>query len=100
MAQPKKVSSRNKWLASGSLIKGKVIIDQGAVQALLQRKSLLLVGVKDVVQPFEAGEVFQVFDETENIVAVAKSKWDAGDLIDKENRTDIVLAHADDIVLL
>lgn len=29
LAQPKKVSSRNKWLASGSLIKGKVIIDQG-----------------------------------------------------------------------
>lgn len=100
LAQPKKVSSRNKWLASGSLIKGKVIIDQGAVQALLQRKSLLLVGVKAVVQQFEAGEVFQVFDETENIVAVAKSKWDAGDLIDKEKRTDIVLAHADDIVLL
>lgn len=100
LAQPKKVSSRNKWLASGSLIKGKVIIDKGAVEALLQRKSLLLVGVTTCVEQFEEGEVFHIFDEDDQIIAVAKSKWDMGDLMEKVKRKDIILAHADDIVLL
>ena len=100
LPQTKKVSSRQKWLASGSLIKGKVIVDAGAVEALLHRKSLLLVGVMAIAEQFEEGEVFHIFDEADNIIAVAKSKWDVAVLMEKEQRTDIVLAHADDIVLL
>ncbi|UIR55335.1 glutamate 5-kinase [Sphingobacterium sp. SRCM116780] len=100
LPETKKVSSRNKWLASGSLIKGKVIVDQGAVEALLNRKSLLLVGVKQIVQAFEQGEVFHIFDDAGNTIAVAKSKLDTASLQEEGNKKNVALAHADDIVLL
>jgi glutamate 5-kinase len=58
-----KISSRNKWLASGSIISGQLQVDEGAKKALLGRKSLLAVGVKNVSRDFEAGEVFEIVDE-------------------------------------
>src|SRR5690606_19077583 len=98
LAQQKKVSSRNKWLASGSLISGLVKIDKGALEALRKRKSLLAVGVTQIVEGFEIGEVFHIADEEGTIQAVAKSKVDSTDL--KTKRKNLEIAHADDIVLL
>ncbi|WP_156306444.1 glutamate 5-kinase [Sphingobacterium endophyticum] len=99
-AQVKKVSSRNKWLASGSLITGLVQVDKGAIAALNKRKSLLAVGVNKIVQDFEIGEVFQIADEDNIIHAVAKSKIDSVSLKSKSEKKNIEIAHADDIVLL
>jgi len=99
-AQKKKLSSRNKWLASGSLISGLVTVDQGAINALQNRKSLLAVGVRNVVQDFEVGEVFQIADEEGLIHAVAKSKLDSAILKNEKNKRNLEIAHADDIVLL
>src|SRR5690606_17627671 len=39
LPQKKKMSSRRKWLASGSLIKGLIEVDNGAIEALKGRKS-------------------------------------------------------------
>ncbi|NQD69488.1 glutamate 5-kinase [Sphingobacterium shayense] len=99
-ALPKKVSSRNKWLASGSLIKALVKIDDGAVQAIKNRKSLLAVGVIHVNQSFDTGEVFQIADEQGAIIAVAKAKIDVFDLDSIQKKKNIAIAHADNIVLL
>ncbi|MFZ4263147.1 glutamate 5-kinase [Sphingobacterium sp. HJSM2_6] len=100
LAQKSKVSSRNKWLASGSLITGLVQVDQGALKALNNRKSLLAVGVSKIIQDFEIGEVFQIADEDYVIHAVAKSKIDSISLRSKTKQKNIEIAHADDIVLL
>ncbi|MBL1409964.1 glutamate 5-kinase [Sphingobacterium faecale] len=100
LAQKKKVSSRNKWLASGSLIAGLVKVDQGALQAIQQRKSLLAVGIAEVVGEFEAGEVFQIADREGVVQAVAKAKIDSVALKKSDTKKNIALAHADDIVLL
>lgn len=100
LAQPKKVSSRNKWLASGGLIKGMVTVDDGACAALLGRKSLLAVGIKLVNQAFETGEVFQIAKENGEIIAVAKAKVDVIDLASIHRRKNLAVAHVDDIVLL
>jgi glutamate 5-kinase len=100
LAQEKKVSSRNKWLASGSLITGLVQVDKGAIAALNKRKSLLAVGVNKIIQDFEVGEVFQIADEDHVIHAVAKSKIDSITLKSKSEKKNIEIAHADDIVLL
>ncbi len=100
LAQKSKVSSRNKWLASGSLITGMVQVDQGALKALSNRKSLLAVGVSKIIQDFEIGEVFQIADEDYVIHAVAKSKIDSISLKSKTKQKNIEIAHADDIVLL
>ena len=99
-AQVKKLSSRNKWLASGSLITGLVQVDKGALAALSKRKSLLAVGVNKIIQDFEVGEVFQIADEDHVIHAVAKSKIDSVSLRSKAEKRNIEIAHADDIVLL
>ncbi|MBE8713790.1 glutamate 5-kinase [Sphingobacterium hungaricum] len=99
-AQGKKLSSRNKWLASGSLIAGLVIVDEGAIEALKNRKSLLAVGIKSVPQDFEAGEVFQIADQDGLVYAVAKAKIDSNSLNSSDLKKNIALAHANDIVLL
>ncbi|MFD1631975.1 glutamate 5-kinase [Pseudopedobacter beijingensis] len=98
--QAKKISSRNKWLASGSLISGAVTVDEGAEKALEKRRSLLAVGVKSVIRDFEPGEVFQILNEKNLVVAIAKAKIDSKTLKLTESKQNLELAHADDIVLV
>lgn len=99
-AQRKKLSSRNKWLASGSLIAGMVQVDSGAIDALQKRKSLLAVGVTQIVESFEAGEVFQIADADGHVHAVAKSKVDSTQINQDKKVKNLEIAHVDDIVLL
>ncbi|WDF69440.1 glutamate 5-kinase [Sphingobacterium oryzagri] len=98
--QTKKVSSRNKWMASGSLIKALVQLDAGAVEAIKNRKSLLAVGITAINQGMETGEVFQVADSDGVVFAVAKAKIDVIDLASIHKKRNVAVAHADDIVLL
>lgn len=100
LPQRKKVSSRNKWLASGSLIVGMVYVDQGALEAIRARKSLLAVGVVQIVEDFVVGEVFQIADTMGIVQAVAKAKTDSATLKASSAKKNIAIAHADDIVLL
>jgi len=99
-AQKKKVSSRNKWLASGSLISGLVKVDTGAIQALQKRKSLLAVGIVQIEGNFEAGEVFQIADEHGIIYAIAKARVDSSQVAENKKMKNVEIAHVDDIVLL
>lgn len=99
-AQPKKVSSRHKWMATGSLISGKVMVDKGALEALKRRRSLLAVGVTTVISGFTAGEVFQIVDEQGLVHAVAKSKIESTTIENTADRKNIEIAHANDIVLI
>ena len=94
------ISARNKWLASGSLISGKLQIDAGAAQAIAGRRSLLAVGVVQVLQHFEAGEVFEILDEQNEPLAVAKSRIDSHQLVGDAKVQNLEIAHADDIVLI
>src|SRR5690606_7584578 len=89
----KKVSSRKKWLASGSLIKAMVKIDAGAEQALQSRKSLLAVGVVAINQSFDAGEVFQIANDAGEVLAVAKAKVDVLDLASIQKKKNMAIAH-------
>lgn len=100
LPQLKKVNSRQKWLASGSLISGLVQVDVGAIEAIQQRKSLLAVGVSAVVQDFEAGEVFQIADENGDIYAIAKARVDFTHDMSLQKIRNLELANANDIVLL
>lgn len=99
-AQTVAISARKKWLASGSLIKGKIQVDDGAVKALLKRHSLLAVGVQKIIAHFEAGEVVEILDSSQLVVAVAKSKIDSQTLVKQNDKQNLEIAHADDIVLI
>jgi glutamate 5-kinase len=93
-------SARQKWLASGSKIIGTVQIDNGAKNALLKRKSLLAVGVSAIIQNFDSHEAIEIVDENQNIIAIAKAKISAKNLAQNLKTQNIILAHADEIVIL
>lgn len=89
------LSSRQKWLASGSLIAAKVVIDEGAVKALSERKSLLAVGVKEFIENFEEGEVIEILDKNKDLIAIAQASNSLKNI--KSGAKEI--AHANNIVL-
>jgi glutamate 5-kinase len=94
------LNARRKWLASGSIIAGKVQVDSGAVVALENRKSLLAVGIKRVIGNFEKGEVFEILDEKKNVVAIARARENS-EVISKNLKTqNFEVANADEIVVI
>ncbi|QMW00477.1 glutamate 5-kinase [Spirosoma foliorum] len=93
-------SARNRWLASGSLAVGRVQIDAGAVRALKQRKSLLAVGVRKVLDEFTAGEMVDILDEDQETIAVARARISSEELLQQLNQQNVEIANANDIVLL
>ena len=97
--QSSNLKARQKWLASGSITIGGISVDKGAEKALMNRKSLLTVGIKEVQGSFTAGEVVQLINEEEAIIGVAKVKLGAGDIKLQIATKNAVAAHADDIVM-
>jgi glutamate 5-kinase len=58
---PSRRDSRKSWIAYGVPPSGKVIVDDGAVNAMVNEgRSLLPVGIRRVEGEFEAGEVVQI----------------------------------------
>ena len=96
-AQEASLSARQKWLATGSLIAGKAVLDKGAVKAVGQRKSLLSVGVVEYLGDFDKGEVIELLDISRNPVAIARARCSKSEL--QQAVSSIEVAHADDIVI-
>jgi glutamate 5-kinase len=94
------LNARRKWLASGSIIAGKVQVDSGAVVALENRKSLLAVGIKKVIGNFEKGEVFEILDEKKNVVAIARARENSEVISINLKTQNFEVANADEIVVL
>ena len=98
-AKKSTLKARQKWLASGSITLGSMVVDDGAARALKQRKSLLTVGIRNVKGNFSAQEVVQVIDTSHHIIGVAKSKLSAADILKSLQLKNTVAAHVDDIVI-
>ncbi len=94
------VSARNRWLGSGSLVTGRLVVDAGAVRALQQRRSLLAVGVVSVPGEFETGEVVEILTQDSATVAVARTRISSGELTKRLREQNVEVANANDIVLL
>ncbi|MCZ2394436.1 MAG: glutamate 5-kinase [Chitinophagales bacterium] len=98
IAKKATANARQKWLASGRKVYGRVEVDEGAKKALLNRKSLLAVGVSDIQKEFKKGEVFDIVDQEGWIFAIALAKMDSNFVLAKEQNA--VVANVDDIVLI
>ncbi len=59
-AKDNPVTARKKWIAGQMEFSGKLIIDEGAAKALLDGKSLLPAGVREVEGDFARGDVVSV----------------------------------------
>ncbi len=79
--QPKAMHSRKRWIAFGPTIKGTIVIDEGARDALLNKgKSLLPSGIIQVKGDFEREDIVSVIDEDCNEIARGLVNYCAKDL--------------------
>ncbi len=94
------LKARQKWLASGTVIAGRLTLDAGAVKAVQARKSLLAVGVRRIKGTFEKHEAIELLDGQGETIAIARVKHNATAISENLNTQNFEIAHADDIVLL
>lgn len=75
------VSIRKQWIALHSPIRGKMVVDEGAAQAILhKRRSLLPAGLRQVEGTFMAGEVVEVY-RGEQLIGRGISRFAASELL-------------------
>jgi glutamate 5-kinase len=98
-AKKSNLKARQKWLASGSITLGSIQVDKGAEKALMNRKSLLTVGINTIEGEFSTGEAVQLINAEGDIIGVAKVKMDAGEMSAKISQKNALAAHSDDIVI-
>jgi glutamate 5-kinase len=80
IAQTPRLAARKQWLADHLQLRGAVRVDAGAVRALRgEGKSLLPIGVVEVVGEFERGEAVAVIDAEGREVARGLSNYAASD---------------------
>jgi glutamate 5-kinase len=81
LPQTKAVCGRKHWIAFTRAIKGKIIIDDGAVKALTKNgKSLLPSGVIGVSGRFNRGDSVQIVDRDGNEIAVGMVDYNCSEL--------------------
>ena len=107
-----KVEGRKRYLLAGKRSAGKLVIDAGAVQALLQGSSLLSVGIVAIEGRFERGDTVRVIAPTGKEIALGLTNYAAGDLAalqgHKSNEIEAILGftfgdeviHRNNMVLL
>ncbi|MCG3752366.1 MULTISPECIES: glutamate 5-kinase [Amycolatopsis] len=103
-----RLSARRFWLGYAADTSGRLRLDDGAVRAILRRRSLLAAGITGLDGDFEAGDVVDLVDSADVPVARGVVGFDAGELpaligrssheVPVEHRREVV--HADDLVPL
>jgi glutamate 5-kinase len=76
-----KMQARKKWIAFGTVLHGKVKVDSGAANALLNKgKSLLASGIMDVEGDFERGSVVAVLSSEGREIARGMVNYNAEEI--------------------
>lgn len=81
---PKKerINSRKQWIANVLRPKGTLVIDKGAELAMKKHgRSLLPVGVVEVIGSFGVGDSVQIVNEKKERIAVGLVNYSSGDLV-------------------
>ncbi|MBR1681656.1 glutamate 5-kinase, partial [bacterium] len=64
------LSGKKRWIGYATNIIGKIVVNQGAKKAVLEKgSSLLPIGVVDVINEFKRGEVISILDENKEEIA-------------------------------
>ncbi|POM27841.1 Glutamate 5-kinase [Actinomadura rubteroloni] len=85
---PHLMSGRHLWLAHATTGHGRVLLDAGAVDAVVRRrKSLLPAGVTGVQGDFAAGDPVDLCDNAGRVVARGLVNYDAGEIPDLMGRS-------------
>jgi len=109
----KRLKGKKKWIAFNPKVSGKVVVDDGGVKAIVdENKSLLAVGVKDVIGDFNIGDNIAILDGKGQEIArgltnfsseeIKKIKGKNSRLISKILNTDTYfeeIIHRDNLVI-
>lgn len=106
-------SARNAWLEHMAVSRGRIMIDDGAVEAITVRhRSLLPAGLIGVAGTFESGDVVEIVNAQGSVVARGLTNYSANELptmVGKSTRQlrnelgpeyDRVVIHTDDAVIV
>ncbi|MGH8927161.1 MAG: glutamate 5-kinase [Acidimicrobiia bacterium] len=97
-----RLPARKLWIAFGRSSAGGLVIDDGAVVALVEKaRSLLPVGVVEVQGFFRSGSAVEVLDSSAGLVAKGLVQMDSSQLTElrgKRSQTEAI--HRDDLVVL
>lgn len=104
ISEDKKSSNFKKWISySESFAKGVIIVNQGAVEALLSNmaKSLLPVGVTRIEGVFEKGDLVRITDESGQLIGIGKAEY-SSDKAEKHkgNKNKKEIVHYDYLYLM
>ena len=76
----KRLKSYRQWLRIGARISGKLIVDDGAADALHNNKSLLPAGIAKVEGTFQNGDVVEIFNLDREKLGVGRVNFSSNDL--------------------
>lgn len=95
----KEITAKKHWITYNSHKRGEIVIDQGAVLALKQKKSLLPCGVLSINGDFQKGATVVVCSEDTQEIATGLVNYSSQDLakIKRHKSYDIanILGHCD-----
>lgn len=100
---PKKgyIAAKKRWLAHGTKPRASIGVDEGARIALLNKKSLLSVGVTSLEGTFESGDVVSIVDKHSQEFARGRAGVSSKQLEKvKGARYDKEIVHRDNIAIL
>lgn len=87
------LSGKKRWIGYATNVLGKIVVNKGAKDAILnQYKSLLPIGILEIINDFKQGEVVSICDEDGNEFARGMVNYDS------EECRKIAGAHSDNIV--
>ena len=69
LPQTEGLSDKKRWIGYATNIIGQIVVNDGAKKALLKQKSLLPIGVCEVINEFNKGDVVSILDENRNEIA-------------------------------
>jgi len=96
----KKVKLKKLWIAYGMQIIGKIIVDDGAKNALMNDASLLSIGIKEINVDFDINDGVEIFDTNNILIAKGISRISSKDIsLDKDAENKVVI-HKDNLLIL
>ena len=87
------LSDKKRWIGYATNIIGKIVVNDGAKRALIEElKSLLPIGVLEVINTFNKGDVISILDENHNEFARGIVNYDS------DSCKKLVGSHSDNIL--
>jgi len=70
-------SARKRWIQSHLTTKGRIMVDDGAINALKNGKSLLSAGVRQADGRFDSGDAVKIYDLQLNEIGIGLVRYDS-----------------------